>query len=77
MDDCLDAYIVAACMHLMSLKDMDADSNRKQPLFEILPEEEHYKFIYSIAKDILEKYIKINDGKCCHQFFFKKMNCTY
>lgn len=61
MDDCLDSYIVGACMHLLKLQDIDADSTRKQPLFDVLPDEEKYNFIYLIARDILEKYIKITD----------------
>lgn len=63
MDDCLDSYIVAACMHLLELSDVDAEPIRKQQLFDILPQEEHYQFISNIAKDILEKYIKITDGE--------------
>lgn len=62
MDDCLDSYIVGACMHLLGLPEINAEPLRKQPLFDILPEEERYKFISKIAKDILEKYIKITDG---------------
>jgi len=70
MDDCLDAYLVEACMHLLDLDEIDAEPTRKQPLFDILPDEEQYKFISKIAKDILDKYIKIIDGNCtfinCH-----------
>ena len=58
----LDSYIVGACMHLLGLPEINAEPVRKQPLFDILPEEERYKFISKIAKDILEKYIKITDG---------------
>lgn len=62
MDDCLDAYIVAACMHLLNLNDIGTEAKRKQPLYDISTDEERYRFIYSIAQDILEKYIKISDG---------------
>ncbi|XP_021373030.1 uncharacterized protein LOC110463019 isoform X2 [Mizuhopecten yessoensis] len=33
MDDVLDSYIVAACMHLLGQSEMDSEPNRKQPLF--------------------------------------------
>lgn len=59
IDDCLDAYIVIACLHLLDLSDIDEISSRKQTLFDILPKEEQYNFISQISKKILEKYIKI------------------
>lgn len=59
IDDCLDAYIVTACLHLLDLSDIDEISSRKQTLFDILPKEEQYNFISQISKEILEKYIKI------------------
>lgn len=61
IDDCLDAYIVTACLHLLDLSDIDEISSRKQTLFDILPKEEQYNFILQIFKEILEKYIKIPD----------------
>uniref|UniRef100_A0A8W8NXJ6 C2H2-type domain-containing protein n=1 Tax=Magallana gigas TaxID=29159 RepID=A0A8W8NXJ6_MAGGI len=59
IDDCLDAYIVTACLHLLDLSDIDEISSRKQTLFDILPKEEQNSFISQISKVILEKYIKI------------------
>lgn len=49
-------------MHYLGIKEIDEESTFKQPLFEVLPEEEQCKFIYSIAKGILERYIKLSDG---------------
>lgn len=62
IDDCLDAYIVTACLHLLDLSDIDEISSRKQTLFDILPKEEQNSFISQISKVILEKYIKIPNG---------------
>lgn len=62
MEDCLDSYIVGACMHHLDLPDIDAIPSRYQPLFDILPEEQQLNYIAKIAKDILDKYIKITDG---------------
>lgn len=62
MDDCLDGYIVAACMHLLNLSDSNGEPRRKQPLFDVLPDEEKYRYISKIAREILEKYIKITEG---------------
>lgn len=62
IDDCLDAYIVTACLHLLDLSDIDEISSRKQTLFDILTKEEQYNFISQISKEILEKYIKIPNG---------------
>lgn len=62
MEDCLDSYIVGACMHLLDLPDIEAIPSSYQPLFDILPEEQQLNYIAKIAKDILDKYIKITDG---------------
>lgn len=64
MEDCLDSYIVGVCMHLLDLPDIDAIlvPSTYQPLFNILPEEQQLNYIAKIAKDILDKYIKITDG---------------
>lgn len=48
-------------MHYLEIKEIDEESTFKQPLFEVLPEEEQCKFIYSIAKGILERYMKLGD----------------
>ena len=50
----LDCYIVGACMHLLNISDIDDEPARKQPLFEILSKEDHHRYIYSLAKEILE-----------------------
>lgn len=62
MEDCLDSYIVGACMHLLDLPDIDAIPSIYQPLFDILPEEQQLNYIAKFAKDILDIYIKITDG---------------
>lgn len=64
MEDALDAYLVGACQHLLQIEDLESESNRKQPLFDILPSEQKYEFIYAVAKDILDRYVMIADGKC-------------
>lgn len=55
IDDCLDAYIVTACLDLFDLSDIDEISSRKQTLFDILPKEEQHNFISQISKEIWEK----------------------
>ena len=62
MDDALDSYIVAACLHLLKIPDLQTESQRKQPVFDVLPDDERYKYIHSIAEEILDKYIMISDG---------------
>lgn len=57
----LGAHLVTVAMHYLGIKEIDEKSTFKQPLFEVLPEEEQCKFIYSIAKGILELYIKPSD----------------
>lgn len=49
-------------MYYLGIKEIDEKSSFKQPLFEVLPEEEQCNFFYSIAKGILERYIKLSDG---------------
>lgn len=58
----LDAHLVTVAMHYLGIKKIDEESTFKHPLFEVLPELEQCKFIYSIAKGILERYIKLSDG---------------
>lgn len=63
VEDSLDAHLVtvATCMYYLGVKEIDEESTIKQPMSEVLPEEEPCKFIYSIAKGILERYIKLCD----------------
>ena len=63
MDDTLDAYIVAASMHRMQMDELDSHSNRNQPLFSVLDTNTKYQFLRSIAKEILDNYIKVADSK--------------
>ena len=62
IDDCLDAYIVTACTHLLKLSDIDQEPAHKQALFDVLSDEEKYKYISEIAQQILDKYIKLSAG---------------
>lgn len=48
-------------MHYLGIQEIDEESTFKQPLFEVLPEAEQCKFLYSIAKGILKRYIKMSD----------------
>ena len=50
-------------MHLLNISDIDDEPARKQTLFEILSKEDHHRYIYSLVKEILEKYINITEGK--------------
>jgi predicted nucleotidyltransferase len=65
VEDSLDSYIVGACMHLLNISDIDDELARKQPLFEILSKEDHHRYIYSLVKEILEKYINITEITLC------------
>lgn len=62
VEDCLDAHLVAAALKYMEIKDVEESSKFRQPLFEALPNEEQRQFIYSIARGILDRYIKLSDG---------------
>lgn len=61
-EDSLGVHLVTVAMHYLGIQEIDEESTFKQPLFEVLPEAEQCKFIYSIAKGILERYIKMSDG---------------
>ena len=59
VEDCLDAYIVGACIHMLGMEDMDSDP----PRIPLLCKEDFYTYIHDTAKNILDRYVKINDGK--------------
>ena len=61
VEGCLDAYIVGACIHMLGMEDMDSDP----PRIPLLCEEDFYTYIHDTAKNILDRYVKINDGKYC------------
>lgn len=62
LGDCLDAYVAGACLHLLGMENVDSEPSRKQMFFEILSPEEKYGFLHQIAKEILDKYINLDEG---------------
>lgn len=62
MDDCLDSFILGAYMDLMGIKDLQDEPVNHQPLFHLLSDQDKYTYIHGVAKDILDKYVKIADG---------------
>lgn len=61
--DCLDAFTAGACLHLLDMENLDSEPNRKQEIFETQSAEDKIKFIRQIAKDILDRYVNLSDGK--------------
>ena len=62
ISDCLDAFIIGACLHLLELEDLQSMPRRKQVLFDILPGDQKYSYINEIASDILKKYVNLGNG---------------
>ncbi|KAK3098281.1 hypothetical protein FSP39_017934 [Pinctada imbricata] len=58
VEDCLDAFIVGAYMHLSGTQNLQTESPLQQTMFNFLSDEQKYTFIHKLAKDILDKYVK-------------------
>ncbi|XP_033734347.1 LOW QUALITY PROTEIN: uncharacterized protein LOC117323316 [Pecten maximus] len=61
LNDCLDAFIVGACMHHLGIEDVGAEPKRKKVLFEALPSVDKRKFLEDIASEIQHKYINLQN----------------
>lgn len=46
----------------MGIKDLQDEPVNHQPLFHLLSDQDKYTYIHGVAKDILDKYVKIADG---------------
>ncbi|XP_069105154.1 uncharacterized protein [Argopecten irradians] len=62
LNDCLDAFIVGACMHHLGIDDVGAEPKRKQVLFEAVSSDDKRKFLEDIASEIQHKYINLENG---------------
>ncbi|KAK3083494.1 hypothetical protein FSP39_024165 [Pinctada imbricata] len=58
VEDCLDAFIVGAYMHLSGTQNLQTESPLQQTMFNFLSDEQKYTFIHKLSKDILDKYVK-------------------
>lgn len=62
IDDCLDAFIVGACMHHLKMESIECEPQSKQILFEAISSEDKMQFITNIASEIQKKYINLENG---------------
>ena len=64
VDDCLDGYIVAACMELMNIESPnDAPVTWKpSPLLVHQSKELQYEWLKKLGNEILNQFIKIDKG---------------
>lgn len=61
MDDCCDSFILGAYIDLMGIKDLEDKPVNHQTLH-LLSDQDKYTYIHGVAKDILDKYVKMADG---------------
>ncbi|XP_056006637.1 uncharacterized protein LOC125680237 [Ostrea edulis] len=61
IDDCLDAFIVGACMHHLKMESIECEPQSKQILFEAISSEDKMQFIANIASEIQKKYINLEN----------------
>lgn len=76
IDDCLDAFIVGACIHHLGMEDIGSEPKSNQVLFEAVSSEYKVQFIANIASEIQRKYINLENvmyiyGTC---FFYEVKN---
>lgn len=61
IDDCLDAFIVGACIHHLGMEDIGSEPKSNQVLFEAVSSEDKVQFIANIASEIQRKYINLEN----------------
>lgn len=57
IDDCLDAFIVGACIHHLGMEDIGSEPKSNQVLFEAVSSEDKVQFIANIASEIQRKFM--------------------
>lgn len=63
--DCLDAFILGAAMDVMQLGNVDERPGKWKPppLLEHLSKKEQFDWLTTLAENILQKHIKLDEGK--------------
>lgn len=75
IDDCLDAFIVGACIHHLGMEDIGSEPKSNQVLFEAVSSEDKVQFIANIASEIQRKYINLENGMYIYgTCFFYEVN---
>lgn len=66
VEDCLDAYILAATVEVMGLGNVDEIPTKVKPppLLATSTKEEQYEWLVSVAKRVMDKHIKLDNGNC-------------
>ena len=61
----MDGYIVAACMTLMGLEELDGTPKQWAPsvLLHLQSKDEQFKYLMKLAHEILKKFVNIDKGK--------------
>jgi hypothetical protein len=62
IDDCLDAFIVGACMHHLEMESIESEPQCRQDLFEAISSADKMQFLEHIASEIQKKYINLENG---------------
>lgn len=63
VQDCLDAFILGACMDLLGIDNLDARPSRtKLPEFiNLRPQQEQYEWIHDLSQQLLDVYVKVRN----------------
>lgn len=64
VQDCLDGFILGACLDLFGMESLDDLPTTSQiPMFiELQTPEEQYAYIHKLASQLLNVYVKLNEG---------------
>ncbi|XP_062573983.1 uncharacterized protein LOC134235829 [Saccostrea cucullata] len=65
VEDCLDAFILAAAMDIMGMNELDDQPKefRPPPLIQTASCDEQYSWLSSLAQEILERHVKLDKDK--------------
>lgn len=71
VQDCLDAFILGACMDLLGIDNLDARPSRtKLPEFiNLRPQQEQYEWIHDLSQQLLDVYVKVRNGNFLFHLF--------
>ena len=72
MKDCLEAFVLGSCLDMFGMDALDGCPTKIHiPLFlNASPPEEQYKWLKQLGEELLQKYVKLNEGE-------KKWNTQY
>lgn len=65
VEDCLDAFILAAAMNVMGITELDEQPKEFKPsqFLEIASHDEQYDWLSSLAQEILDRHVTQDKGK--------------